>query len=239
MDDGHGFDATDVVADKAQATTKAGTLPNSVDRRIRRLQDLRVDAVQEPDPLRSNLRAATADLLEIGYRLGVGIKAVMGADPASLDRYAGRCRRSAAWRSFTAKPRALFSSIESGPQEKIRADKIIDSPWLVNRFSAQTKSAGPAAGWARTLSKCPGQNRTGCLPRSLVVAWTNRAGGGHAPLRPHGERTAHVAVLFMQPVSHHPPPIRRAVGAQRSSPRANSPKPARRDGDSCPLDNSA
>ncbi len=88
MDDGHEFDATDVVADKAQATTKAGTLPNSVDRRIRRLQDLRVDAVQEPDPLRSNLRAATADLLEIGYRLGVGIKAVMGADPASLDRYA-------------------------------------------------------------------------------------------------------------------------------------------------------
>jgi hypothetical protein len=63
-------------------------MPNTPDHRIQRLQDLRADALQESDPLRSNLRAATADLLEIGYRLGAGIKAVMGSEPTSLARYA-------------------------------------------------------------------------------------------------------------------------------------------------------
>ena len=74
--------------DKVQGPATAATLPNTPDHRIQRLQDLHADALQEPDPLHRTSAHATADLLEIGYRLGAGIKAVMGSEPTSLARYA-------------------------------------------------------------------------------------------------------------------------------------------------------
>ncbi|MEI8376043.1 MAG: hypothetical protein WCJ35_24750 [Planctomycetota bacterium] len=77
-----------VATGKAEEIASAARPLPDVDRRIQRLQDLLVDALQNPDPLRANLRAATADLMEIGYRLGAGIKASLGSEPTSLDRFA-------------------------------------------------------------------------------------------------------------------------------------------------------
>jgi hypothetical protein len=86
MDNGHALDATRVAIDKPQPALTAKR-PKDDDRRIARLRDLLEDALDEPDPLRANLRAAIADLLEIGYRLGAGIKATMGSEPKSLARH--------------------------------------------------------------------------------------------------------------------------------------------------------
>ena len=86
MNDGHPLDATCVAADQPQSVL-AAKRPKKGDRRIERFRDLLEDALEEPDPLRANLRAAIADLLEIGYRLGAGIKATMGSEPKSLARY--------------------------------------------------------------------------------------------------------------------------------------------------------
>ena len=83
MDNVHTLDATRVVADKPQPMP-AAKRPKVSDRRIQRLRDLLEDALAERDPLRANLRAALADLLEIAYRLDAGIKATMGAEPKSL-----------------------------------------------------------------------------------------------------------------------------------------------------------
>ena len=70
----------------AQGAVAEQTL-NTADHRIERLQDLYVAAVEDPDPLRANVRAATADLLEINYRLGTAIKAAMGSGATGLEAY--------------------------------------------------------------------------------------------------------------------------------------------------------
>jgi hypothetical protein len=70
-------------APQAAAVTPVKQQPQTADLRVQRLNDLLADAVQEPDPLRAGVRAAGADLLEIGYRLGVGIKAALAAQPAA------------------------------------------------------------------------------------------------------------------------------------------------------------
>ncbi len=85
MDDRHELREEDAAADQAQSTASANETRKVGDRRIERLQDLLADALKESDPLRASLRAAAADLLEIGYRLGVGIKAAMGSESTDLE----------------------------------------------------------------------------------------------------------------------------------------------------------
>jgi hypothetical protein len=83
MDDHH-----ELGEDKAAAQGAAvGQTLNIAECRIERLQDLYAAAVEEPDPLRANVRAATADLLEITYRLGTAIKARMGSGETGLEAY--------------------------------------------------------------------------------------------------------------------------------------------------------
>jgi hypothetical protein len=53
-----------------------------LDRRSQRLEELTIEALEEPSALRANLKAATAQLLDIGYRLGDAIQSGVGADPA-------------------------------------------------------------------------------------------------------------------------------------------------------------
>ena len=86
MDDRHEVSEASTVADQAQDTAARKT-PNAADRRIQRLEDLLAEALKESDPLRASLRAAAADLLEIGYRLGAGVKAAMRPELSSLESY--------------------------------------------------------------------------------------------------------------------------------------------------------
>jgi len=55
--------------------------------RSQRFRDLRKVALEEADPLRSNLRSAAADLLELGYLLSEGIRAAMRAAANGLEVY--------------------------------------------------------------------------------------------------------------------------------------------------------
>jgi hypothetical protein len=79
MKDGHELSEASAATDKAHETAAGANGQEAADHRIQRLQDLLADALGEPDPLRANLRAAAADLLEIAYRLGAGIKGTMSA----------------------------------------------------------------------------------------------------------------------------------------------------------------
>jgi len=87
MDDRDKLGKVNAAADQLPETRAVVKRPKASDRRIQRLQDLRKEALDEPNPLRANLRAATADLLEIGYRLSAGIRAVMGSGSAGLEAY--------------------------------------------------------------------------------------------------------------------------------------------------------
>ena len=87
MDDCDKLSAANADANQTQEACAAAKRPPAADRRMQRLEDLREEALEEPDPLRANLRAATADLLEIGYRLGVGIRAAMGSPSTGWEAY--------------------------------------------------------------------------------------------------------------------------------------------------------
>ena len=61
----------------ASQTREAEALKNQLShqtRRAQRLEELTAEALDEPDALRANVRAATAQLLDIGYQLGDEIK---------------------------------------------------------------------------------------------------------------------------------------------------------------------
>jgi hypothetical protein len=77
MDDREKFKTATTAGDRMREAGATAKRPKAADRRIQRLRDLREDALDEPNALRANLRAATADLLEIGYRLSTGINAAM------------------------------------------------------------------------------------------------------------------------------------------------------------------
>jgi hypothetical protein len=85
MDECHKPNKEDAAAGRTHETV-ATQKRKASDRRIERLEDLLAEALKEPDPLRASLRAATADLLEIGYRLGTGIKAAMGAESGIAEK---------------------------------------------------------------------------------------------------------------------------------------------------------
>jgi hypothetical protein len=87
MDDRDRIGAEGATADHVQETAAAARRPKAADLRIQRLDDLLAEAMGESDPLRASLRAAAADLLEIGYRLGTGIKATMGSASMGLEAY--------------------------------------------------------------------------------------------------------------------------------------------------------
>jgi hypothetical protein len=53
------------------------------DPRERRIRDYVRDSLKEGDAFQASLRAATADLMDIGYRLAAGVKAALGEGPAS------------------------------------------------------------------------------------------------------------------------------------------------------------
>ena len=53
-----------------------------MDRRTQRLEDLTIEALQEPNALRATVKAATAQLLDIGFRLGDEIKGTISTQPA-------------------------------------------------------------------------------------------------------------------------------------------------------------
>jgi hypothetical protein len=85
MDERDGISDVKATVGRGQGTTAVAKAPKMVDRRIERIRDLVADALQEPDPLRANLRAATADLFELGFRLSTGIKAAMSVTSCSLE----------------------------------------------------------------------------------------------------------------------------------------------------------
>ena len=87
MDDRHERNETNAKVDQARDAAAAARMPTTADRRLQRLQDLREEALDEPNPVRANLRAATADLLEIGYRLGAAIRTTLDRESAGLETY--------------------------------------------------------------------------------------------------------------------------------------------------------
>ena len=85
MDDHEELSNVTAARDKEQIV--AATPRKIADRRIQRLHDLYSEALQEPHPLRANLRAAAADLLEISFRLSAAIKTTMGVGATDMDTY--------------------------------------------------------------------------------------------------------------------------------------------------------
>ena len=59
--------------------------PSSDDLKRQRRHDLLADGLDDPDPLRANLRAAMTELLEISTRLGANIVADMDAGPSNRE----------------------------------------------------------------------------------------------------------------------------------------------------------
>lgn len=55
--------------------TAVGTHQRHLDGRTQRLEDLTTEALAEPDALRATVKVATAQLLDIGYRMGDEITA--------------------------------------------------------------------------------------------------------------------------------------------------------------------
>lgn len=73
---------TGTAAAQPQKNATAEHRQSHLNRRAQRLEDLTVDALEEPDALRANLKAATAQLLDIGYRMGDEIKVTISSRPA-------------------------------------------------------------------------------------------------------------------------------------------------------------
>jgi hypothetical protein len=84
MDDHAKLSAMNAPVDRPREAATAAKQPKLADLRVRRLQDMVAEALEDADPLRANLRAAVADLMEIGYRLGDAVKATMSSS-RSLD----------------------------------------------------------------------------------------------------------------------------------------------------------
>lgn len=83
MDDhGHEVAKIDAAADQPHPRTATEHRRGHQQRRAQRLNDLMAEALEEPNPMRANLKAATAQLLDIGYRMGDEIVANMDARPA-------------------------------------------------------------------------------------------------------------------------------------------------------------
>jgi hypothetical protein len=80
MDDHDELSAASAGANRTDDAVAAPNKPKAADRRIQRLDEVRAEAEEETDPLRGNLRAATADLLEICYRFSTEIKAGMSSE---------------------------------------------------------------------------------------------------------------------------------------------------------------
>ena len=92
MDD-RNHEPTDAKATALQphATAAANNGQGRLDRRRRRLEDLTDQALEELDPLRANLKAAAAQLFDIGFRLGDELKTNIGSEQAK-----SKARREAA-----------------------------------------------------------------------------------------------------------------------------------------------
>jgi hypothetical protein len=70
----HEYAAVNVSASLAHEAEARKNEQTHQDRRVQRLEELTAEALDEPDALRANVRAATAQLLDIGYQLGDEIK---------------------------------------------------------------------------------------------------------------------------------------------------------------------
>jgi hypothetical protein len=71
----HEYATVNVSASQAHEAEAMRNQRTHQDRRAQRLEELKVEALDEPDALRANVRAATAQLLDIGYQFGDEIKA--------------------------------------------------------------------------------------------------------------------------------------------------------------------
>ena len=74
----HELGVANVAASQMHGTGALKNQRGRQDRRTQRLEDLTAEALEESDALRANVMAATAQLLDIGYRLGDEIKASRG-----------------------------------------------------------------------------------------------------------------------------------------------------------------
>ncbi|MGO8691453.1 MAG: hypothetical protein ACLQLG_17660 [Thermoguttaceae bacterium] len=72
----------DVAATQPRNTAAVDNHQSHMDRRTQRLEDLTIEALQEPNALRATVKAATAQLLDIGFRLGDEIKGTISTQPA-------------------------------------------------------------------------------------------------------------------------------------------------------------
>ena len=70
----HEYAAVNVSASQTHEAEAMKNQQTYQDRRVQRLEELTAEALDEPDALRANVRAATAQLLDIGYQLGDEIK---------------------------------------------------------------------------------------------------------------------------------------------------------------------
>ena len=78
----HELPETDTAVPPPRKIAKVGNHESHRDRRTERLEDLTTEALKDPDALRATVKAATAQLLDIGYRMGDEIKATVGSHPA-------------------------------------------------------------------------------------------------------------------------------------------------------------
>jgi hypothetical protein len=78
----HEVAEANVAAPQPHKVATAVRHQGQLDRRTQRLDDLTAEALEEPDALRATVKAATAQLLDIGYRMGDEIKANLGSRPA-------------------------------------------------------------------------------------------------------------------------------------------------------------
>jgi hypothetical protein len=72
----------DTAAAQPHKVATAELRRNHLDRRAQRLEDLTTEALEEPDPLRATVKAATAQLLDIACQMGDNIKTILSSRPA-------------------------------------------------------------------------------------------------------------------------------------------------------------
>jgi hypothetical protein len=76
-----------VATAQAEATAPPDKPRKTTDRRAERIKEFARDALEKGDAYQATVRAATADLLDIGYGLAVNIKAIMGQAPMGSADY--------------------------------------------------------------------------------------------------------------------------------------------------------
>lgn len=84
MDEQHEHEThkANMASPRSERSPTAQKPQRHLDRQAQRLEDLMIEALEDPDSLRATLKAAVAQLLDIGLRMGEDVKAGMGRGPS-------------------------------------------------------------------------------------------------------------------------------------------------------------